>query len=125
MSLQLESPVVDAVANSNFKVLGEFPTLHMGSSLEDTRIMSNQQNENLVRGSARINGALDSLLLRATKDIAEPNMEEAQSFVKIGTGVDPESQGHLLSQTIAQLAASLSGIQQYVKTANTTPPVKP
>jgi len=122
MSLQLESPVVDAVANSNFKVLGEFPTLFMGESLEDNRIIGKQQNENLIRGSARINGALDSLIVRATKDIAEPDIEEAQAFVKIGTGVDVQSQGHLLGQTIAQLSASVSSIQQLVKAAITTPP---
>jgi len=122
MSIQLESPVVDAVANSNFKVLGEFPSLHMGATLEDTRIIGHQQDENLIRGSARINGALDSLLLRAAKDIAEPNMEEATADVKIGTGVDPQSQGYLLSLTISQLSASLGSIQQLIKTALTTPP---
>jgi hypothetical protein len=122
MSTQLESPVVDAVANSNFKNLGEFPTLHMQGSLEDSRIIGKQQNENLIRGSARLNGALDSLLLRAAKDIVEPDMDEAQSLVKIGTGVDVQSQGHLLGQSIAQLSASLAGIQQFIKAAITTPP---
>jgi hypothetical protein len=122
MSTQLESPVVDAVANSNFKNLGEFPTLHMQSVLEDGRIIGKQQNENLVRGSARLNGALDSLLLRAAKDIVEPDMGEAVSEVKIGTGVDVQSQGHLMGQSIAQLSAAVSSIQQLIKTALTTPP---
>lgn len=123
MSEKLESAVVDAVSNSNFKNLGEFPTLHFQAMMEDGRIIGKQQNENLVRGSARLNGAFDSLILRAVKDVAEPDMEEAQSLVKMGTGVDPQSQGHLLGQTVAQLAASLSSIQQYVKAAITTPPV--
>ena len=80
-------------------------------------------NENLVRGSARLNGALDSLIVRGAKDIAEPDMSEASSIVKLGTGVDPQSQGHLLAQSIAQLAAAVSSIQQFVKTAQSTPPV--
>ena len=123
MSMQLESPVVDAVANSNFKVLGEFPSLFMQSSLQDNRIIGKQQDENLVRGSSRMNGALDSLLLRACKDIAEPNMDEATAEVKMGTGVDPQSQGYLLSQTIAQLGTAVASIQQVIKTALLTPPV--
>lgn len=123
MSEKLESPVVDAVANSNFKNLGEFPSLHMQANLQDNRIIGKQQNENLVRGSERLNGALDSLILRAVKDIAEPDMEEAQATVKMGTGVDPQSQGYLLANSLTQLSASLSSIQQYVKTALTTPPV--
>ena len=122
MSIKLESPVVDAVANSNFKVLGEFPSLFMGESLQDNRVISNQQNENLTRGSARINGALDSLLLRGVEDIVKPNIEEAQAFVKLGTGVDPESQGHLLAQTVTQLSTALSSTQQFIKTALITPP---
>jgi hypothetical protein len=123
MSMQLESPVVDAVANSNFKVLGEFPSLFMGTSLQDNRIIGRQQDENLVRGSSRMNGAFDSLLLRACKDIAEPDMEEAVADVKIGTGVDVQSQGYLLSQTMAQLGTAVSAIQQVIKTALLTPPV--
>jgi len=123
MSTQLESAVVDAVSNSNFKNLGEFPSMHFQAMMEDGRIAGKQMNENLVRGSSRLNGALDSLLLRAVKDVAEPNMEEATAIEKIGTGVDPQSQGFLLSQTIAQLSASLAGIQQFIKTAVTTPPV--
>jgi hypothetical protein len=123
MAQTLESAVVDAVANTNFKNLGEFPTLHFQSMMEDNRIISKQMNENLVRGSARLNGALDSLIIRGAKDLAEPDMAEASSVVKMGTGVDPQSQGHLLGQSIAQLAAAVSSIQQLVKTAQSTPPV--
>jgi len=123
MSATLESAVVDAVSNSNFKNLSEFPTLHYQAMMEDGRVIGKQMNENLVRGSARLNGALDSLILRGLKDVAEPNMEEATSIVKAGTGVDPQSQGYLMSQSIAQLAAAVSSIQQYVKAAITTPPV--
>lgn len=122
MSIQLESAVVDAVANSNFKVLGEFPSLFMQSYLQDTRIIGKQQDENLVRGSSRLNGALDSLLLRACKDIAEPDMEEAISTVKVGTGVDPQSQAYLLSTSLVQLESAVSAIQQFAKTAILTPP---
>jgi hypothetical protein len=123
MGQTLEPVIVDTVANTNFKNLSEFPTLHFQSMMEDNRIIGKQMNENLVRGSARLNGALDSLILRGVKDIAEPDMGEATAIVKAGTGVDPQSQGYLLGKTVAQLAAAVASIQQLVKTAILTPPV--
>jgi hypothetical protein len=123
MGQVLEPILVDTVANSNFKNLSEFPTLHFQSMMEDGRIIGKQMNENLVRGSARLNGALDSLILRGLKDVAELDMSAATAMVKAGTGVDPQSQGYLLSQTIAQLGAALSSIQEVIKAALTTPPV--
>jgi len=123
MSDKLEPIVVDSVANTNFKNLAEFPTLFFTQMMEDGRVVTKAQNENLVRGSARLNGGLDTLTTRALKDVAELDMSEASAIVKAGTGVDPQSQGNLLGQTLAQLAAAVSAIQQYAKTAQTTPPV--
>ena len=122
MSDTLEPIIVDSVANSNFKNLAEFPTLHYQAMMQDTRMIAKQQNENMVRGSSRFNGALDSLLVRGLKDIAEPDMSEAVAQVKAGTGVDPQSQGHLLAQAVAQMASAVSAIQQFSKIAATTIP---
>ena len=123
MGTALEPAIVDSIVNANFKNLAEYPTLHFQNMMEDSRIIGKQMNENLVRGSARLNGALDSLIVRGVKDIAEPDMSEAQSIVKMGTGVDPQSQGHLLAQSVAQLSAAVAAIQELVKAALTTPPV--
>jgi hypothetical protein len=122
MSETLEPIIVDSVANSNFKNLAEFPTLHYQAMMQDTRMITKQQNENMVRGSSRFNGALDSLLVRGLKDVAEIDMGEASSLVKAGTGVDPQSQGHLLAQAVSQMAAAVAAIQQYGKIAVTTIP---
>jgi len=123
MGTALEPAIVDSIVNANFKNLAEYPTLHFQNMMEDSRIIGKQMNENLVRGSARLNGALDSLIVRGVKDIAEPDMSEAQSIVKMGTGVDPQSQGHLLAQSVTQLSAAVAAIQELVKAALTTPPV--
>ena len=123
MSDKLEPIVVDSVANTNFKNLAEYPTMHFQAMLEDSRVIAKAQNENLVRGSARLNGGLDTITTRALKDVAELDMSEANAIVKAGTGVDPQSQGHLLGQTLAQLASAVAAIQQLSKTAQTTPPV--
>jgi len=124
MSETLEPVVVDSVVNTNFKNLAEFPVLYFQDSMADSRLISKQQNENLIRGSSRLNGSLDALTTRALKDIAEPDMSEATSQVKIGTGVDPQSQGYLLSQAVAQLSAAVGAIQQFAKIAQTTPGAK-
>ena len=123
MSATIESAVIDSIVNANFKNLAEYPTLHFQNLMEDSRIINKQMNENLVRGSARLNGALDSLIVRGVKDIAEPSMDAAAAMVKMGTGVDPQSQGFLLAQSVAQLGAAVSGIQDLVKAAISTPPV--
>jgi hypothetical protein len=123
MAEKLEPIIVDAVANTNFKNLGEFTSLFYQSMMEDNKLASKQMNENMVRGSSRLNGALDSLIVRGVKDIAEQDMSEATSVVKMGTGVDPQSQGHLLAQAVTQLASALGAIQQFGKIANTTIPV--
>jgi hypothetical protein len=124
MSETLEPVVVDSVVNTNFKNLAEFPVLYFQDSMADSRLISKQQNENLIRGSSRLNGSLDALTTRALKDVAEPDMSEATSQVKIGTGVDPQSQGYLLSQAVAQLSAAVGAIQQFAKIAQTTPGAK-
>lgn len=129
MSEKLESNIVDAVSNVNFKTLGEFATLHFVSVMEDNRIATKQMNENLIRGSARLNGALDNLVIRATLDVAQPDPSEAGSAVKMWTGVDPMSQGfgysnnQGLASATNTLAASLAQILS--KTAGNTPPVTP
>lgn len=127
MSEKLESNIVDAVANVNFKTIGEFSTLHFISIMEDSRIATKQMNENLIRGSARMNGMLDTLTVRAGKDLVEPDPEEAGSAVKMWTGVDPLSQGFAYSnnQGLASanniLAATMAQI--LTKGAQSTPPI--
>ena len=120
MSEKLEPILVDSVANTNFNNLAEFPTLHFAAMMQDNKVISKQQNENMVRGSSRFNGALDSLMVRGLKDVAELDMGEASAMVKAGTGVDPQSQGYLLGQTLGQLSAAVAAIQQLVKTAQST-----
>lgn len=122
MSEKLESIVVDAVANSNWKNLGEFPTMHFQSSMEDSRIITKQMNENQARGSARLNGVLDNLIIRQGKDIAELDMVEARAAGMAATHVDPMSQGHLLANSTSQTAAVTALAQILAKIAQTTVP---
>lgn len=127
MSEKLESNIVDAVANVNFKTIGEFSTLHFISIMEDARIATKQMNENLIRGSARMNGMLDTLTVRAGKDLVEPDPEEAGSAVKMWTGVDPLSQGFAYSNNQGLAAANnilaATMAQILTKGAQSTPPV--
>jgi len=123
MSEVLESNVVDAVANTNFKTIGEFPSLHFISIMEDSRLAAKQMNENLMRGSARLNGALDNLITRQLLDVAQPDPSEAASATKMWTGVDPMSQGLAYSNNMG-FATSLNTLAQVLlKNSQTTPPV--
>jgi len=123
MSEKLESNVVDAVANNNFKTIGEFPALHFVSIMEDSRIATKQMNENLIRGSARLNGALDNLIGRQLLDVAQPDPSEAGSAVKMWTGVDPMSQGIAYSNNMGFATALNTLAQVLTKNSQTTPPV--
>ena len=122
MSEKLESNVVDSVANANWKNLGDFPSLHFQSMMEDNRIISKQMNENLVRGSARLNGVLDNLIIRSGKDIAELDIVEARATGMAATHVDPTSQAHLLANGTSQTAAVTALAQILAKMAQTTVP---
>lgn len=120
---ELDPGVVGSVINSNFKTNGEFGTRFAMSLAEDFRIAGKQATDNLIQSSNRFNSAMDTAVLRAVKGLVEPDMEESISSVKMDTGYDKASQGMNLGAIIAQLSAAVSAIQQYTKTAQTTPPV--
>jgi len=131
--MPVNDTIVDTVSISNVKNNAEFPSLYFQSTMEDARIISKQMNENLVRGSARLNGALDNLICKQVQSLAEIDPLEASSSVKALTGVDPQSQGHILAntlgqlnsvlpQTLAQLGGLVASLQQIMKGAQTTLP---
>lgn len=121
--MALNEDIIGAVANGNLKNLGDFPSLHFQQMMLDSRLIHQELNANFVRGNNRLNGALDALIIRGASDLAQPDMMEAMAAVKMGTGVDPQSQGHLLAQALGQLATVIAASQQLMKGAQTTIPV--
>ncbi len=132
--MPIHEEIKEAVGNTNYKTLGEYSSLLYQEIMEDKRTMTKAMDEDFVRGRGRVNGGLDSAIVRAVKDLAEPDMAEAKAIVKQDSGIDPTSQGFHLAQTMTQLNQTLPNLmanlgalvpvlQQLVKGAQTTIPV--
>lgn len=119
----IDESVFSSVANSNYKANGEFGARFAMSLAEDSRHATNLLRENAIQSTNRFNSTMDAALGRLVKSLVEPDPEEAASIVKMDTGFDKSSQGMNLAAQLSQLSAAIAGIQQYVKTAQTTPPV--
>lgn len=120
--MPLFEEVRDSVANTNFKLIAEYPATHHVQILEDGRIFSKQMNNDLIRGSARFNGALDAIMLRGCRDLVEVDPAEARSVATLDSRIDPLSQGAVSSNNLGQLMAVVSLAQQLAKVAQTTHP---
>lgn len=116
--MALEPNVVDAVTNNNFKSLGE------GASFYANLAMKQAVDAEAYRTAAaqRREAAADAAHAAQLQKFVEVGVQEAVAENKVATGVDVTSQGHLLANTMSQLAATLGQIQQLIKTAQSTPP---
>ena len=120
--MPLFEEIRDSVANTNFKLIGEYPATHHVEVLEDARIFTRQMNNDLIRGSNRMNGALDALMMRGAKDLVEVDPSEARSTATLDSRIDPLSQGAVSSNNLGQLGALVALTQQMMKGAQTTHP---
>jgi len=112
MSEKLESNIVDAVANANFKNIAEAGAFYASLSMRDA-----------VESQRRMSSISDQATGQLLKSYNEMVASEALALVKANTGFDRASQTHDLAWTLGQLGAALGAIQQMAKTAGTTPPV--
>jgi hypothetical protein len=94
--MPLNDSIVEDVANSDFKVVAQMGTLDA---------LSHQRAMNLIRETA-VGKTIEAL----------HNISVAE-----GLGIAAAQRGDL-SKSIADLGAAVSGIQQMVKGAQTTPP---
>jgi len=95
--MPLDQGVLDAVTNSNFKTLGE---------LVASNAASHQNRLNLIAESS-----LGQILTRL-------NTLDPTEAMSIGSVIQSD-----MPKALAELGAAISSIQQFVKGANTTPPV--
>lgn len=117
----IDESTFEAVNNADYLNIGEFGSRFAQSLAEDGRIASKQMTNNMVMASNRFNSAMDSAVLRITKGLVEPDIEEGAAVSKMETGVDKSSQAYLLANAISQLNSALSTIQGITKTAQSTP----
>jgi hypothetical protein len=111
MSEKLESNVVDAVANSNFKNIAEAGAFYASLSMRDA-----------VESQRRMSTIADNATGQLLKNFNEMDASQALALVKANTGFDRASQAHDLSRVLEQLGASLASLQIFAKVGQTTPP---
>jgi len=111
MSDKLESSVVDAVSNANFKNIAEAGAFYSGLSMRDA-----------VESQRRMSVIADQAVGALLKQYNEIDAGEALALVKANTGYDKASQMHDLNRTLASFGATLGAIQMSIKTAQTTNP---
>lgn len=107
MAEELDPTVVQAVANNNFKALAEGAAYYANIQMADAQASASRR--------AQAADAAHAVLL---KKMAELDAAEAQAIVKHNTGYDQAS----LSSLITSLGSAVAGLQQIVKTSQTTPP---
>ena len=111
MSEKLESNVVDAVANANFKNIAEAGAFYASLSMRDA-----------VESQRRMSALADHATGCLLKQYNEMDTSEAISVVKATTGFDRASQTHDLARVMEQLGAALASLQVFAKVAQSTPP---
>jgi hypothetical protein len=96
---QLDQGVVESVINSNFKTIGE-------------QVATNTSNT-----QARLQLIAESSVGQIVNRLNSLDPTEAQSISQVISSD--------MAKAVAQLGTALGGIQQFIKTAQTTPPVTP
>lgn len=108
----IDDSTLQAVANSNYKAVGEVAAVQLGQLL----VIQTEAFRDAQISRKRLDIMAEASLAQQVKNLNELDPVEAMSEVKAFTGNDVASQ-------ISALGAAISGIQQLVKTAQTTPPV--
>ncbi len=105
--MPLSPEIVESVANTNLKNVGEAPAFYSGLAMGNA--VAHQQGLQLVQQAA-----IGSIV----KKLTEIDAAEAVSVLKATSGNE-------VATTMTQLLAALNSGQQGVKSAQTTPPVTP
>jgi hypothetical protein len=98
----------DAVANENFKNGVSWPTQRLQhSTIEQDRIRTQMADNSLERQNEQ-NRSFHILNSRLMKDVVEPDIEEANAYKEIATGISPTSQGYHWANQNQEINASLT-----------------
>lgn len=109
----------DVVANENLKVGASWPAARLQhSTIEQDRIRT-QMADNSTERQNEQNRSFHILNSRLMKDVVEPDIESANAFKEIATGVSPTSQGyHWANQNQQVNAAMTTSIHQLETTVS-------
>jgi len=101
---------IDAVANENLKNGASYPAQRLQSQTMDYDRMRQQMADNSVERQNDQNRGYHILSSRLMKDVVEPDIESANAYKEIATGVSPTSQGYHAANTMLEVnsAATVS-----------------
>jgi hypothetical protein len=127
----------DAVSNENFKNGASWPTQRLQHSTIDQDRIRVQMADNSTERQNEQNRSYHILNTRLMKDVVEPDIESANAYKEIATGMSPTSQGyhwanqnqqingavttsiHQLETTVASMQAMMYQIFGLVKDSGT------
>lgn len=98
----------DAVANENLKVGASWPAQRLQHSTMDYDRKRTQMGDNSVERQNEQNRAYGILNSRLMKDVVEPDVESANAYKEIATGISATSQGYHWANQNQQINASLA-----------------
>ena len=100
--------VTDAVANENFKVGASWPSSRLQHSTMDFDRKRTMMGDNAIERQNEQNRSYSLLTSRLMKDVVEPDIESANAYKEIATGISSTSQGYHWSNQNQQINASLT-----------------
>jgi hypothetical protein len=100
--------VTDAVTNENFKVGASWPSQRLQHSTMDFDRQRTMMGDNAIERQNEQNRSYHILNARLMKDVVEPDIESANAYKEIATGVSPTSQGYHWSNQNQQVNAALT-----------------
>ena len=104
---------IDVVANENLKVGASWPAQRLQHSTMDFDRIRTQMADNSVERQNEQNRSYHILNTRLMKDVVEPDIESANAYKEIATGVSPTSQGfHWANQNQEVNAAVSTSLNQ-------------
>jgi len=97
----------DAVANENLKVCASWPSQRLTTNTMDYDRARTQMADNSVERQNSQNRDYHILSTRLMKDVVEPNIEEANAYKEIASGISPTSQGYHWANQSSQINSSV------------------
>jgi hypothetical protein len=98
----------DAVANENIKVCASWPSQRLTMNTMDFDRLRTQMGDNAVERQNEQNRSYHILNARLMKDVVEPDIESANAYKEIATGMSPTSQGYHWANQNQQVNAALT-----------------
>lgn len=115
--MALSQDVIDSVVDANLKNLGDAPAIAMGSLFQTSTQNLDLAAKNAIANQQRMNEIGAAATTLSINKLINMDPGEASAINTVNSGE--------IAKALSQLGASVAGLQQMMKGAQTTPPVTP